>query len=352
MRYNARVNPLQDQPLVGPNVWRGRELFARQDWEVRLSDADVRELVDAAARASHVPADELTIGDFVLPTLAARLARVQHDLEHGCGAARILGLGPDAIAALDPATLARVFVGLCLHIGTPVSQSATGETLLDVRDRSFGADDPRVRGPHTNKALRFHTDRCDVIAFLCVRPAESGGENELLSSAALYNELLRHHPSELRVLAEPFPYLRHTVDRGNARAYTRMPVFSFHDGHFAASLLRVLIDRADASPDAPDLTNEQRDALDTLERVAEDPKLVARFRQAPGDVLLVNNWVTLHRRAAFGDAPDAALRRHLLRLWLAVPNSRPLSPAFREHFGRTEAGVVRGGMRPYLPGSQ
>jgi len=101
--------------------------------------------------------------------------------------------------------------------------------------------------------LRFHTDRCDVIAFLCIQPAQQGGETFIVSSAAVYDELRRRHPQALEILKRPFPYLRHTVDSGNQLPYCELPVFSEREGHFAAHFLRVLIDRADASPDAYEL---------------------------------------------------------------------------------------------------
>ena len=69
-------------------------------------------------------------------------------------------------------------------------------------------------------------------------------------------------------------------------------------------------------------------------------------RQAPGEILLLNNWVTFHRRAAFEDYSEAERRRHILRIWLSVPNSRPLDPHFKDNYGATEAGAIRGGMRP------
>ena len=108
----------------------------------------------------------------------------------------------------------------------------------------------------------------------------------------------------------------------------------------------MLIDRADRSPDAPTLTPLQRDALDALETLAEDPALHVRLRLAPGDVLLLNNWTTLHRRSAFTDAPVPRERRHLLRIWLSMPDSRPIAACFEDHFGATAAGALRGGMRP------
>jgi len=305
-------------PITGAAAWRGEELFARADWRVDL-------------------------GGLAGPARTARLLEVQHQLEVGSGAALVRGLQVDGVSDGE---LGARFTRLASQVGTPVSQSAAGEVLLRVEDQRFGPDDPRFRGPHSNRRLSFHTDRCDVIAFLCVRPAASGGDTELVSSAALFNEMRRRAPAELQTLHDGYPYLRHTVDAGNPRPYTHVPVFSNWQGHFAASYLRVLIDRADQSPDAPSLTAAQRRALDVLDEVAQTPELIARFRLEAGDVLLLNNWVALHRRTAFVDHESAERRRLLLRLWLSVPNSRPLDPRFEDHFGATAAGALRGGMRP------
>ena len=70
-----------------------------------------------------------------------------------------------------------------------------------------------------------------------------------------------------------------------------------------------------------------------MEEVAAEPAWQVRFRQQPGDLLFLNNWVTLHRRTAFTDHEDPAQRRHILRLWLAMPNSRPLHPLFKDNYG-------------------
>lgn len=322
--------------------WRGEELFARPDWHVTLSSAERDELAVAARAVSDRPLEELEAEDAALALLAPRLERVRHDLEHGSGASLVRALEP----VDDEDLLARAFWLLALHLGTPLSQSADGARLLHVRDEGFAPGDPRFRGPHSSRRLSFHTDRCDAIAFLCVRPAHSGGENHVLSSEALRDALRARHPAHAATLErDALPYLRHTIDPGNAQPYTRVPVFTEHEGRFAASLLRVLVDRADASPDAPNLTVDQRAALDALEEVAEDPALYASFRLESGDVLLLNNWTTFHRRTAFEDDPDPARRRHLLRIWLSTPNSRALDPRFSGHFGATAAGALRGGLR-------
>jgi hypothetical protein len=161
----------------------------------------------------------------------------------------------------------------------------------------------------------------------------------------VYNEMLRRRPDLVEVLMQPFYYRRHNVDLGNDRPWCRQPIFSFCEGHFAASYLRVLIDRAHELPDLPAMTDIEREALDCLEETAADPALHVRFRLERGDMLFLNNWVTLHRRDEFVDHGDPALRRHLLRAWLSVSNSRPIDPRFADNFGATAAGAIRGGMR-------
>ena len=238
-----------------------------------------------------------------------------------------------------------VFSGLMSLVGTPISQSATGETIFSVRDEGFELGDSQARGPNTAKRLSFHTDRCDVISFLTLKQAKSGGENQLVSSMALYNEILKRRPDLLEVLLQPYFYQRHNVDTGNEKPWTRQPIFSIYEGHFSCNFLRVLIERAYASDELPDMSPIQTEALDFLDAVAAEPELHVTFRQQPGDILLVNNWVLLHRRNEFEDFDDLTERRHLLRIWLSMPNSRPLHPDFAGNYGATEAGAIRGGMK-------
>ncbi|MEM9660192.1 MAG: TauD/TfdA family dioxygenase, partial [Planctomycetota bacterium] len=250
------------------------------------------------------------------------------------------------VEQLDDATSQALFQTLVRRVGTPISQSASGETIFSVRDERFGADDPRTRGPNTKRRLSFHSDRCDVIAFMCLRQAKSGGENQIVSSMAIFNEMVQRRPDLIETLQQPFYLRRHNVDSGNKAPWCRQPIFSFCEGRFASSYLRVLIDRAYALPELPNLSQLQREALDLLEDLASDPALHVSFRLQPGDLLLLNNWVTLHRREEFVDHDDPARRRHLLRIWLSVPNSRPIDSLFRDNFGETRAGAIRGGMRP------
>lgn len=326
-----------------PSGRNGNELLQCPDFQVTLSKDDVAEL-DAALQTigeQQLPLAAITRENFVLPRLGDRLAEIQHHLEHGCGACRLLGL---PVARYAVADLERLFWGLTAYIGTPRPQSADGRRLFHVSDAGFGERDAKTRGPNSNKRLRFHTDRCDVIAFLTVRQAQSGGDNLLVDSRLLYHQIKNQRPDLLAVLKEPYYYLRHNVDTANPKPYITQPIFAVENGVFCANVLRVLIDRAHGSGVTPPMSAAQIDALDLLDHLAEDPQNHLRFRQEPGDLLFVNNFMFLHRRDAFTDAADPEQRRLLLRLWLAMPNSRPLPDSFSGMYRNTAAGSLRGGM--------
>ena len=331
------------QPVSGPAAWNGKELLDRDDWTYTFTGSDQQELANALQATSELPVEGITTDHFQLPTLGSKLQQIQHDLEEGTGAVLILGF---AAQDYDAEQATRIFWGLMTHLGTAISQSATGERYFHVRDEGYQVGQAQARGPNTRKKLSFHTDRCDVIGFMCLRQALSGGENQLVSSVSVYNQILQERPDLLQLLTEPYCYQRHNVDTGNDAPYCQQPIFSFRDGKFASAYLRVLINRAYQDPQVPAASEQQLEALDFIDEVAARPDMHVQFRQETGDILLLNNWITYHRREAFEDHSDLTLRRHLLRIWLSVPNSRPLDPRFRENYGAVEAGAIRGGMKP------
>lgn len=326
-------------------VWYGKELATRSDWQQHLSDEEVDECLNVGGDlvADLSAKDLCTSFEDRLPKLASRLREIQNSLETGSGAALITGF---PLESLDERSAQRLYECSMARLGVPVSQAIDGRTTFHVRDEGYAATDPRARGPSSKNRLTFHSDRCDVISFLCLRAALRGGENQIVSSVAIYQRLARERPDLLAVLKEPFWYQRHNVDPGNENTFYQQPVFSIFEKRFASSLLRVLIDRAYHADQTPAMTAQQRDALDLVESISSDPMMHYEFRQRSGDILLLNNFVTLHRRKAFEDDKDAAKRRHLLRIWLAMPNSRPLDPQFCASYGQTAAGSVRGGMKP------
>ncbi len=333
------------QPLRSSAAWKGDALFDRDDFLHELTAVEVDEVRAALARVDSdaLDLDAINPSTFPLPTLSRRMQEIQHSLEHGAGAVLLRGW---PAGEYDVAANTRVHWGISQHLGTPVSQSVTGEKVFHVANKGYQPTDPRDRGPNSSRALRFHSDRCDVLGFLCVRPARSGGESFLVSTPTIHDEILARRPDLLEALYDNWFYKTHNVDAANPNPWCEQPIFAQVDGRFVAYLLRVLIDRAYELPALPDMTTTQREALDLVDALCADPAFHARFRQEAGDILFANNFTTLHSRSEFEDHPDPDARRLILRIWLAVPNSRRLPNALVGTFGATEAGVVRGGIHP------
>ena len=57
-----------------------------------------------------------------------------------------------------------------------------------------------------------------------------------------------------------------------------------------------------------DMSPLQKEALDLIEELSDDAALHVQFLQKPGDILFLNNFLTLHRRSAFEDHQDPKLR--------------------------------------------
>jgi alpha-ketoglutarate-dependent taurine dioxygenase len=319
-----------DRLVTGADVWQASEIEGHADLRRELSPEELSELEAA---------------DESCPHLQARGAELRETLEQGPGIVRLRGVRVDD---QDEAVLSRMLLRFARSVGTPVSQNVEGDRIYRVADAGLAAADSRARGPNSRNALTFHSDRADVIGFLCVRPASEGGESIVVSAGAIHNEIARTRPDLLSELYRPFYWQRHNIDTANELPWYRMPVFAREGGGFAITLMQVLIERAHRSEDLPDLSSAQREALVRIQELASDPAFQLRFRQEPGELLLLNNYVTLHSRTAFSDPPGAP-GRLILRGGISVPNSRQLPESWAAHYGGYQAGAVRGGIREARP---
>ena len=68
-----------------------------------------------------------------------------------------------------------------------------------------------------------------------------------------------------------------------------------------------------------------------MDALCADPAFHLAFEMSPGDMVVGNNFTTLHARSAYKDmGPTTGDKRHMLRLWLGVPGGVALPPAFEE----------------------
>jgi hypothetical protein len=249
----------------------------------------------------------------------------------------------------SPLQTAAIFMGLGAHLGHPRSQNAAGHVLGHVYDVGLSSTDANVRIYQTNERQTFHTDSCDVVGLLCLREAVRGGNSLLVNALALFNEMRERRPDLLRRLLIPMPHDRRGEVPSGMKPYFEIPVFSWFAGRLTVFYQRQYFDSAQRFEDARRLTAADREALDTFDRLANDPSLTLAMRLQPGDLQFVHNHTLLHDRTAFQDGADAEHKRHLLRLWLAVPGARPLPEAFAARYGSVEIGN-RGGI--VVPGAK
>ncbi|MGE4080265.1 MAG: TauD/TfdA family dioxygenase, partial [Reyranella sp.] len=242
---------------------------------------------------------------------------------------------------------ATAFFGLGSHLGSARSQNGKGHVLGHVRDLGLDVHDPNVRIYQTNERQTYHTDSCDIVGLLCLKTAQSGGLSALVSSTTIFNEMRRRRPDLLELLFQPLATDRRGEVPEGRKPYFEIPVFSWHRGFLTALYQRQYIDSAQRFPDAPRLTPAQVEALDLFDALANDPRLHLFMAFQPGDVQLVHNHTMLHDRTGFVDWPEPERRRHLLRLWLAAADARPLPEVFAQRYGTVTIGdrggiIVRG----------
>ena len=335
--------PTERRPLAGPDVWLGSDMLARTDWIHVLDPDEVGDLRNAvsAARRSGAVMYEIAARDFPLPVLSRRLAAIGEALEHGCGVANLRGIPTDAFSGEE---LRWVLWGIETHLGTAVSQNRDGDFFAEVRDYGEQLGRPDSRGYRTASSLRFHTDRCDVVALLCARQCREGGDSRIVSTPAIHNAMLARRPDLLEELFRPYHHSRQNEQVAGESAYYVNPVFGVHRGRFTSQYSRSYVESAQKFLATPRLRAAQDEALDMLAALAEE--LCMQTRMEPGDIQLLNNHVTYHSRTAIVDFDEVEKKRLVYRLWLATPQSRELPADYDVLWGPTVAGAVRGGVTP------
>jgi len=340
--------------IGGAASWRGPEMAGSTAWLRRLEPSALDE-IDAALRAARrrgVGWRETSRADFSLPTQAALLADIGRELEEGCG---VVKLGALPIARYSEDELKQLFFGLGSHLGAAVYQSAKGELMAEIRDEGVAAvrrgklvsDDDEVflssrARVQTTGPLRFHTDRTDVVGLLCVRKAAAGGINKIVSSVAIHDEMLARRPDLVELLFQDYHRSRLGEEAGGESGFYALPVFALRDGHFTSHYSRTYVEAAQRNPQVPAMTAEQWEAIDLLAAIGEE--LCFETGLEPGEMLFLNNHVIYHSRSAYEDQGAAGRERLLYRLWLSVPNSRPLPEGHQVLWGNIEAGAPRGGI--------
>lgn len=343
-------------PLTGPAVWNGEEIKNSKRW---IRDTPASAVAELDAALAHVKKkglawSQLTRENFPISGLDGLLADIADELENGVGIMKLRGFPVDRY---DEDDLRKIYFGLGAHLGTPVFQNRTGELMRAIRDegahvgRTYGETQDQKGGTFlssyartlTNGGLRFHTDRTDVVGLLCVHQARAGGVSKLASTPAIHNAMLARRPDLLEELFHDYWRSRFGEEGTTKETAYPLPIFGLRNGKFTSHYSLTFIEAAQMAPGVPHLTDRQKEAIDVLMETAEE--LCFEMTLEPGDLQLINSHVTYHGRTPFEDDFSAGQSRLLLRIWLTMPNNRPLPEGHEILWRNIEAGQPRGGIQ-------
>ena len=328
------------QPVRDRSAWTAADVTTDRTWLYELSPQDLKEIDSALkqTKASGLVPPQFGFEDFPLSAFKATLAAMMNEFENGRGFFVLRGL-PVNDYSLDD--LKAIYWGLGVHLGNPVLQNTKGDLISHIEDRGDDYSQRKVRLYTTAAAANPHNDPSDVVGLLCVRTAPVGGTSMVSSATSIYNRVLRDHPEYLEVLCRGFPHdLRSEGATGASDETTPdIPIFSFFDGKLSCCINSKSSRTAREQQGRP-LTQFEIDAINCVEELAVSPELCATMDFRPGDIQLLNNYVTIHSRTAFEDGRDLGQRRLLLRQWLNLRQGRSLAPGFGDRFNNGSRGGV------------
>ncbi|KAF2738259.1 Clavaminate synthase-like protein [Polyplosphaeria fusca] len=313
--------------IFGPTIWDASDYASHPErWTHPFSASEIAEISSAADTflASGTPLTGITQSNFALPHFSAFLASLRAELLNGKGFLLFKGL---PVSEWGTRKSAVAYMGLGTYLGYFVSQNGRGHVLGHVKDLGEDAERiDKVRIYRTNARQFFHADDADLVGLLCVAKAWEGGESDLVSSHQVWNVLQREHPDVAELLTRPVWYFDRKGETSvGEEEWIKTSVFYLETGenprvyskwdpYYVRSLTRF----SDAGL-IPPLSPEQQRAATILEETCV--RLSLHMILEIGDIQFLSNAHVLHARTAYKDFPPPAPRRHLMRLWLSVPEN-------------------------------
>ncbi|MBM3584221.1 MAG: TauD/TfdA family dioxygenase [Alphaproteobacteria bacterium] len=312
------------QRVNHPSAWKASDFTSPSDY-VRPFTPRHLAAFDEALAVIHRDGRSLYQVDrqhFAVPALAEEIAGIRQEIVDGRGFVMYRGFPVDRYTQAD---IEMIFWGFGLHLGIAQSQSVLGERLGHIVDMT--ATDPHARAYRNKMELTLHTDLCDAIGMFSLRKAPKGGMSLLASALAVYNEILEKHPEDLDVVFRGAPYHRMGEEMPGESSITPhdVPALSYCDSKISCRYVRELLD-AGADMAGRPLTTFEKAAFDFFDATASRTDMCLRYVMEPGDMMFYSNWTVLHGRTAFENGPRHDQKRHILRLWLDMPGSRPVVP--------------------------
>ena len=331
MSTTSQATAVTPQILEPHCEWTSTDVADESVWTEQFDESELAEL-DASLRHALTKSDDVLVlgkDDFPLPNLAARLARIENDLINGRGFVRLRGIDRRAYSQTEMELL---YWGIGTHLGLPWAQNKHGHVLGDVTDQHRAIDDPTARGNELGGiALPFHCDGSDLVGLMCLENGRAGGLSAVANSVRIHNQLVAERPDLAAALYDELPNDYRGEQGPNGRPYYMVPVFTEWDGRLFVRCIPPYIWASQRHPESPRLTDLQREALQRVVSMADDPVNHVLMELRPGDMQFINNYHVLHGRTAYEDDRAAGRVRHLKRLWLETTVLETRPPYFTNH---------------------
>jgi hypothetical protein len=327
---DAPATTLYETPIRHSSAWRVADFLSPADYTLELTAAQLADIRRAVERikAAGLGLDDLQREHFDVASLRPAVEEIRREIADGRGFVVVRRLPVEDYSKDE---IGMIFWGIGTHLGRGLSQSVLGDRLGHVKD--FSREDPLARAYRNKQELSPHTDSCDLVGLMCLRDAQSGGVSRLTSALTVHNVMLEEHPESLQQLYRGYVFHRRGEEQPGELPYTpyRVPVYSNIEGKVSARYVRTYVEAGEAAAGRP-MSEADRAVLDRFEEISQRPELMLEFTLQPGEMYFINNYTILHARSAFddGDAEEDR-RRHLLRLWLDVPEMRPVHPYIKKN---------------------
>lgn len=334
----------KQMPWKAPDIdWRKQGLHVFSATEIAEIDAALKHL----RGQGDVDLPQITADRFPLDRVGRLMKNLRQTLRTGPGFAMLRGLPIERYATDD---VARIYFGLGSHLGMPMVQSYLGDLLGHVIN--VAEIEPRSRGYRKGGELAMHvdsTDLCDVVGLMCLRRSLSGGASRIASATAIYDTLRATRPDLMAVLERGFQFRRGEEDgrvAGRHLSPHRIPSFAANEGEVSCYFLPTYAIRAEQAGDAS-LSEIEWEAIDAVEKLATSEEFFIDMDFDVGDIQFLNNRTILHGRTDYVDEKPLERRRHLMRLWLRVPDW-PALPQVQQFSTPAEQSAWAQGRRPKM----
>jgi hypothetical protein len=178
------------KPIMTATAWNGSYLKDHPElWSDNLSVEDKASLTKAVLHFQQLdkPLKEMTLTDFPLPQeFITKIEAWKDQLgPDGRGFWLIRGVPVEHWSKVQSEIFFWAFGKL---LGVPGAQDKEGSLLGHVTD--VGETNQTERPYRQKIDIAYHCDGADMVGLLCLHPAKTGGESQIISSVTVYNRLL------------------------------------------------------------------------------------------------------------------------------------------------------------------